>query len=144
MRFWDSSALVPLLVQEAVSTAVVRELEQDADVLVWCTTQIECASAVCRLEREGSLSAAGTTEAMARLDLLVRSWRIVQPMPRVASVAVRLLRLHPLRAADALQLAAALEASEQEPRTLPFVTLDERLARSAEREGFPLVTPLAW
>jgi hypothetical protein len=50
-----------------------------------------------------------------------------------------LLRIHPLRSADALQLAAALEASENEPRTLPFVTLDERLARSAVREGFPIV-----
>lgn len=46
------------------------------------------------------------------------------------------MRLHPLRAADALQLAAALVLSDFEPRTLPFVTLDDRLASAARREGF--------
>lgn len=52
---------------------------------------------------------------------------------------MRLLRLHPLRAADALQLAAALVLAEHDPRTLPFVTLDERLALAAEQEGFELM-----
>jgi predicted nucleic acid-binding protein len=52
-----------------------------------------------------------------------------------------LLRVHPLRAADALQLAAAIIAADSEPRSLAFVTLDDRLARAAEREGFPVVEP---
>jgi uncharacterized protein len=76
---------------------------------------------------------------IARLNELVRSWQVVQPVPRLRAVAVRLLRTHPLRAADALQLAAALEASEQEPHTLPLITLDERLALAAAREGFPVL-----
>ena len=139
MRFWDSSALVPLLVSERASKAVLRELERDPQVLTWWATEVECASAICRLEREGSLAPDGLAEAIARLNRLAPSWQVIQPVPRVRAVAVRLLRTHPLRAADALQLAAALEASEQEPRTLPLVTLDERLARSAEREGFAVV-----
>jgi predicted nucleic acid-binding protein len=139
MKFWDNSALVPLLVNESTSKGALRELERDLDVLVWWGTEVECASALCRLERDGGLDEHGLDEAIARLNDLAPSWQVIQPTSRIRAVAVRLLRLHPLRSADALQLAAALEASESEPRTLPFVTLDERLARSASREGFPIV-----
>jgi uncharacterized protein len=139
VRFWDSSALVLLLVTDVASKVVLHELEEDPEVLTWWATEVECASAVCRLEREGVLSPDGSAQAMARLNELVRSWQVIQPVPRLRAVAVRLLRTHPLRAADAFQLAAALEASEQEPHTLPLVTLDERLARAAAREGFPVL-----
>jgi hypothetical protein len=44
--------------------------------------------------------------------------------------------VHPLRAADALQLAAAYAAAEQRPASLDMVTLDERLAIAARNEGF--------
>ncbi len=53
--------------------------------------------------------------------------------------AGRLLRLHPLRAADALQLAAAIIACEHQPESLPLVTLDQRLAEAARREGFAVL-----
>jgi len=139
MKFWDSSAIVPLLVNESTSKAALRELERDVDVLAWWGTEVECASALCRLERNGGLDERGLQEAIARLNDVAPSWQVIQPTSRIRAVAVRLLRIHPLRSADALQLAAALEAAEDEPRTLPFVTLDERLARSAVREGFPIV-----
>jgi predicted nucleic acid-binding protein len=141
VRFWDSSALVPLLVDEALTPSSLSELERDPDILVWWSTEVECASALCRIERDGALSASDVAEALARLDALSAAWHVIQPVPRLRAVAIRLLRTHPLRAADALQLAAAIEASEQQPRTLPLVTLDERLARAAEREGFPVVSP---
>jgi len=54
----------------------------------------------------------------------------------VKRLAERLLETHPLRAADALQIGAALVAAESEPETLEFVTLDRRQAEAAEREGF--------
>jgi len=50
-----------------------------------------------------------------------------------------LLRIHPLRAADSLQLAAALTVAEQEPSSLSFVCLDQRLAEAAIREGLPTI-----
>lgn len=52
---------------------------------------------------------------------------------------MRLLRIHELRAADALQLAAALVLAVFDPKTLPFVTLDACLATAAEREGFAVL-----
>jgi uncharacterized protein len=141
MRFWDSSALVPLLVGEPASDAVMREYELDPEIVAWWSTEAECVSALARLEREGSLSAASMSAALVRLTGLVGSWREVQPVTAVRTTAIRLLRVHPLRTADALQLAAAIVASEDHPDTLQLVTLDERLAQAAEREGFHVAAP---
>jgi len=139
VRFWDSSAVVPLLVAEPVSADAMSEYERDPEMLVWWATEVECVSALARLEREGSLSGTSTVDAIRRLTALAQAWREVEPIGRVRQTAVRLLRVHALRAADALQLASALAAAEDRPDTLPFVTLDERLAQAAEREGFPIV-----
>lgn len=141
MRFWDTSALVPLLVEEATTAAVIAELERDPDVVAWWMTDVECASALARLEREARLPSAGLVAALSRLGTMAGEWREVQAGPRVRQTAIRLLRVHDLRAADALQLGAAVVASENEPASLPVVTLDDRLARAAEREGFPVVEP---
>jgi predicted nucleic acid-binding protein len=141
VRFWDSSALVPLLVREPASAAVTREYERDPDIVAWWATDIECASALARLERDAALDNAGVSDALRRLDLLAAAWQEIQPGSSVRRVAMRLLRVHPLRAADALQLGAALIASENEPATLSLVTMDERLAQAAEREGFAVTQP---
>jgi predicted nucleic acid-binding protein len=141
LRFWDSSAIVPLLVHEATSTAVMSEYEQDPEMLVWWATEAECVSALARLERESLLDAPAMSQALRRLDALAGAWREIQPVTRLRHTAVRLLRVHPLRAGDALQLAAAIVAAEDHPETLPFVALDERLALAAEREGFAVVLP---
>ncbi len=141
MRFWDSSAIVPILVGEATSGAVLAELERDPEVVAWWGSEPECVSALARLEREASLSAAALGEALRRLSALVGAWQEVQPVALVRLTAIRLLRVHPLRAADALQLSAAIVAAEDHPATLAFVTLDARLALAAEREGFPVIRP---
>jgi len=141
MRFWDSSAVVPLLVAESTSAAVLREYELDPEVVAWWATEVECVSALARLEREGNLAARSLGEGLRRLGALGRTWREVQPVTSVRTTAIRLLRVHPLRTADALQLAAAIVAAEDHPATLPLVTLDDRLAQAAEREGFAVVLP---
>ena len=141
MKFWDSSALVPLLVAEPGSAAAFREYVADPEVIAWWGCEVECVSALARLEREGSIPAGSMAEALRRLDGIVLAWREVEPVARVRQIAIRVLRVHPLRAADALQLAAAIVASEDQPASLPLVTLDERLAEAAEREGFSIVRP---
>jgi uncharacterized protein len=139
MKFWDSSAVVPLLVEEDTSDFLTRQIHDDPGVVVWWATAVECASALARLERDGLLDRAGLQDAFGRLDELEVSWAEIQPVDRLRATAVRLLRVHQLRAADSLQLAAALAAAEGEPRSLPIVTLDERLAIAAQREGFSVV-----
>ncbi len=133
---WDSSAVVPLLLREAASDDMLATHTSDPVMLVWWATPVECASAVARLEREGGITGDEAEEALARLRALAVSWAVVEPVDRLLELAQRLLRVHPLRAADALQLAAAQAAAEERPATLELVCLDERLAAAARREGF--------
>jgi predicted nucleic acid-binding protein len=135
VKFWDSSAIVPLLAEEDLSAATLARLREDPQIAVWWTTPVECASALARLERDGA-SADRVAEAFARLDELSQAWTEIEPHDEVRDVARRLLRVHPLRAADALQLAAAYVLAERRPATLEVVTLDERLRLAAMKEGF--------
>jgi hypothetical protein len=139
MRFWDSSAVVALLAAEETRARAVASLADDPVMLVWWATPVECASAIARRERDGSLSGPEVLAALELLDALAAAWSEILPSAQIRAMAQRLLRLHPLRAADALQLAAAVIAAEHEPRTLDFVCLDDRLAAAASREGFRLV-----
>lgn len=139
MRFWDTSAIVPLLVRERSTGAVAEAYRMDPDVATWWATEIECVSAVARLERENVLK--DVSRALHRLDRLAASWHIVEPTSVVRRTAIRILRVHPLRAADALQLAAARVVAEDHPDAAAFVTLDDQLARAAQREGFHVLQP---
>jgi len=136
MTFWDSSALVPLLAAEPSTPAVQARYLRDPEVVVWWGSPVECASAIARLERDGALAPSQASESFSRLDALAPSWMEIEPRDEVREAARRFLRVHPLRAADALQLAAAFVAAERRPPTLVFVTLDERLRAAASREGF--------
>jgi predicted nucleic acid-binding protein len=138
MKFWDASAIVPLLMTEPATKALQGRAGTDPAMLVWWATAVECASAIARLERDGSLDAAAVNEAFDRLKRLGEGWHEVEPSDAVREAAVRFLRVHPLRAADALQLAAAFVAAERRPSSLEVVTLDERLASAARKEGFAL------
>lgn len=141
MRFWDTSAIVPLLVSQQQSGATRDAFAADPEVIAWWATGLECLSALARLEREGRLTSRGAMEASERLSRLGESWQEVLPSARLRRLAGRLLRTHPLRAADALQLAAALIAADDDPASLEVVTLDERLAEAARREGMPVLEP---
>ena len=141
MRFWDASAIVPLVLAEPTTAAAQRLVAKDPAILVWWTTPVECASAIARLERDGSLDEAAVNEALARLKQLAASWHEVDPSDSTRDTALRFLRVHPLRAADALQLSAAYIAAERHPSSLEVVTLDDRLAVAARKEGFAVVEP---
>ena len=136
MRFWDASAVVPLVLDEAGREPLIALVERDPVLVVWWGTVIECTSAIARREREAAMTLSQATRSLERLRVLSKGLQEVAPADAVRAIAQRLLRLHPLRAADSLQLAAALVAAEREPASLEFVCLDERLGEAAEREGF--------
>lgn len=124
------------------TTNAVRSLaSEDPVMLVWWGTEVECVSALARLERQGDLADTATVAALERLDAMAFGWHEVQPIENVRRTARRLLRVHGLRAADAMQLAAAIIGSEDNPPSLEIMTLDERLAIVARREGFPVLEP---
>lgn len=135
MRFWDASAIVPLLVDEERSAAMRHLVAEDAELIVWWGTPVECTSAVRRREREGSLDARTTRQALAVLAELADSWAQVQPTDAIRAGAARGLAVHPLRTADALQLAAALTWNGTGSARAEVVCLDDRLGAAAAREG---------
>lgn len=139
MKFWDASAIVPLLVGETTTRSVQALASRDPDMLVWWGSQVECASALARLERASLLDRKGAGLAVDRLKQLSGGWHEIEPSEIVRENALRFLRVHPLRAADALQLAAAFLAAERRPSSLEVVTLDERLADAARNEGFEVI-----
>jgi predicted nucleic acid-binding protein len=139
LRFWDSSAITPTFVEEPTSGRMRALVEDGSTIGVWWGTIVECTAAVARRERSGDLSPDDAIDALVTLDRLAEEWAEVPPTSRLRDDARRMIRVHGLRAGDALQLAAARAVSDDHPETLPFVTLDDRLALAARREGFPVL-----
>lgn len=138
MKFWDTSAILPLLVMEEGTPLRLRQQELDPDLVVWFGTIAEVEGGLARRKREQELRASEEMAIRARLSELIASWTEVAPTHEVRARAIRLLRVHPLRAADAFQLAAALVFCEEQPPRLPFLTADQRLREAAAAEGFPV------
>ena len=139
MKFWDASAVVPLVALEKETGDCRTLLANDTDIVVWFLTPIEVISALIRRLREKSLKPIEFSRAKEQLVTLERAWSEVISVERVRERARRLLETHSLRAADSLQLAAALLTSEENPQGFPFVTLDRRLGGAAEKEGFHVI-----
>lgn len=136
MRFWDASALVPLCCTQPATARVEQLARDDAAMVVWWATPVEVASAFGRLRGEGRLSSDDLLQTGSVLDALRGSWSEILPSDVVRERAERLIRAHPLRAADALQLAAALIWVSDRPGGEVMVTLDDRLGEAARQEGF--------
>ena len=139
MRFWDSSALIPLVVRERRSSLVEALVADDPDMMVWWASPVECGSAVHRLRREGVFTPTEAAQVLAGLTAVLDAANAVEPGDEMCAKALRLLGVHPLRAADALQLAAALLWTRDHPGGRDFVCLDERLRTAAAVEGFQVL-----
>jgi uncharacterized protein len=139
MKFWDASAIIPLLADEPTRLGLLAILDADPEVIAWWGTSVEIASALVRRERENLLSAAEVERGLATAHALSDSWYEVLPSDAIRRTAERLLRAHPLRTADSLQLAAAIIAADHDSGTLDLVCLDVRLTAAARREGFKVL-----
>lgn len=139
MRFWDSSALVPLFVRQPSSDLAANLLSQDGEAALWWGTPVEVESAFVRLLRERVLDEAGAEAARTLFADLRESALEVEPSREIRAYAVRLLSAHPLRAADALQLAAGRVWSDAGAGGAGFVSFDARLRTAAEAEGFTVL-----
>ena len=139
MRYWDASALVPLVVAEPASSLVRKLLAEDDRIITWVWTRTEIVSAIERRTREGSLSRTQRREVLGRFDAFASHWDEVTDVLAVRSRANALLARHPLRAADAGQLGAALLVQEQLAGPLTFVCVDQRVSSAAELEGLRIL-----
>lgn len=140
VRFWDTSALIPLVVAERATARAERWLREDPDVVVWTLTRVELLSALARRRREEPAAARRLLAARREILHVWQHWSEVTTVEIVRRHAERIVETHPIRAADALQIGAALVAAEDDPATLEFVTLDQQQAAAAEREGFRVLS----
>ncbi len=139
MKFWDTSAIVPLLVIEPRTETAKSILTGDSSVIVWWGTRTECISALNRQIRDGSLRIEDERQARQVLQQLANAWSEVQPSELLRGTADRLLAVHALRAADALQLAAALHWCQRQPMNRQLISFDGRLRDAAYKEGFTIL-----
>ncbi len=137
--FWDTSALVPLCVQQQPSPAV-QQLVHQYEISVWWGTAVEMRSAFERLLRTGELTAAEHAAAGFRLEMLRRSWRELQPSEALRSQAEAFLMQYSLKAADSLQLAAAWTWCGGYAKSHVLILADGQLTAAARQVGFQVVT----
>ena len=139
--FWDSSALIPLCVQERTSNNVRALAKQFAPVVWWATT-VEIHRAIARLHRSGKLHDDARQAALNRLSVLSRGWREVLPSDKLRAQAGVLLDTYSLRAADSLQLASAMIWCQLRTARQKFVSSDLRLCQAAAQAGFVIISPV--
>jgi uncharacterized protein len=133
--FWDASALVPLCVVQGISPRVQMFYDR-YDLVVWWSTPVEFASALARLVRTREISSGDCAQARNVADALARQWSVIQPSDGLRADAAKLVERHDLKAADALQLAAALDWCEDFPNGAVFLTADQKLREAAAVGGF--------
>jgi predicted nucleic acid-binding protein len=137
IAFWDSSALLPLCVEQK-QTGKSTALFAIYGIAVWWSTPVEIFSGLTRLMRMGQIGPHELRSGKRVALTIAATWVATQPSARIAADACSLLEVHPLSAADALQLAAALEWCEGKPNGNVFLTFDRRLAAVAASAGFRL------
>jgi len=139
VKFWDASAIIPLCIEEPNTKAVQDIAKKDNAIVVWWGSLIECYSAFSRLYREGFLKFQEEEQVRNVLSSLSSVWTEIKPGEDIRDIAMRLLLNHPLRAADSLQLAAAIVWTDKKPREHNFVCFDVRLREAARKEGFTVL-----
>ncbi len=139
MRFWDTSAVLPLIVEEPWTRNARTFLEADAEIMLWWGTPIECLSALARCRRDGRLDAASHKTGQKVLEALLDAAFEIQASDLLRKRASRLLERYPLRLPESFQLAAALTWCDKQPSGFEFVCLDDSLREAAFREGFDVL-----
>jgi predicted nucleic acid-binding protein len=139
VRFWDASALVPAFVEESSTREIQGWQTADPGITIWMMTPVEIISAIARKRREKPERMGLWNRAIRDVYGMASRWIEISDAAATRLHAERIVMEHPLRAADALQLGAALVAADGDPQSLELVTLDRRLAEAAQREGFPIL-----
>ena len=112
---------------------------EDPGLIVWWGSIVEAWSALARLQRDELLTRDALDQSRGLLRTLSDSWTEIIASEQVRNHAQRLLLRHPLRAADALQLGAAMTWTSGQPDRHRLCTFDSRLAAAARGEGFRIL-----
>jgi uncharacterized protein len=134
VRFWDTSALIPILLDEDRSTIALSFMRTDSNVVVSFLTLVEIDSTLARRQA----SAQQRRDALELYASLRSIWTVIDDYKAIVHEARRVAQTHALRSGDAVQLASAVIGCR--PKGLiPFVCFDDELNAAAFAEGFPLL-----
>jgi uncharacterized protein len=136
MKFWDTSAIIPLVVDQDYYSIIHTLLREDTYIVVWWGTKIECYSTLSRLWRDRILNEESFSIAQNLLDMLHEQWTEILPGKDLRDQSMRAISIHGLKTLDSLQLAAALLWTDNKPKQRSFVSLDKQLRNAAQKEGF--------
>ena len=137
--FWDASALVPLCAGQVSTPRAVKHYK-NFQIAVWWATPVEIAGALARLARMSQLTPTELAKAQLIAKKLAGEWVVIHPTDALLNRALDAVSRYGLRAADALQLAAALEWCHDSPQGVVFLTADKRLRQAANLAGFDAKT----
>ena len=138
--FWDASALIPICTRQPTTPSVHR-LAAQFSCAVWWGSPVEIHSGIARLLRTAEIDSEGKRQSLRALAALCEGWNEIYPSELLREHAFNVLATYPLRAADSLQLAAALIWCNNKPTNRTFITADIRLADAATLAGFTVITP---
>lgn len=146
--FCDSSAIVKRYVNETGSNFVdnLADLKSGNVVLPARITRVEFAAAIARRLKNGSVTTADAQNALAAFQHdLTNNYFTVEITTLLLSAATTLATRHALRAYDAVQLAATLEANDERIANglspLTLVSADKELNTAAQAEGLSVENP---
>jgi predicted nucleic acid-binding protein len=137
VRFWDTSALVPLVTKEEQTPRMQQVIESDRNVAVSFITPVELTSTIWRRGRRFDQTL--FRRSLFKIAEIEANWTMLDDFEPTIKLARQLITKYVLRTGDAIQLAAALLLVDEHPEELPFVTLDADLSRAARQEGFPVI-----
>lgn len=132
--FFDSSSLAKRYIKERGSERLEEVLSGAAEAAVSLIGPAEIVSALSRLRRQGSISAAQYDQAKTALFEDLEDLSICEVTVPVVGLAIDLLEQHPLRTLDALHVAGAVEW-----RTDLFVSSDRRQLAAASASGLSIL-----
>lgn len=136
MKFWDSSALVPLVSNESTTETLNGIMTADPAIVVSPITPVEVDSAVWRKARQ-TRDQVARQRSLRRLSELHDRWVVIERYSEIFEEARRMVARYGLRGADAIQLATAIITRGDS--TLVFVALDKDLQAAARAAGFPIL-----
>ncbi len=146
--FLDSSALVKRYIFELGSTwlEAIADPRADNNLFITRIAWVEVLSAFARRQREENLSATDVEQSVETLRYdLDSQYQVVEIDAELVETAGELVRQHPLRAYDAIQLAAALRVQsvlvQEATNSLTLLAADDRLITIARIEGLLTENP---
>ncbi len=145
--FLDSSAIVKLSLEERGSEWLRAEVRDHVTQLfVVRVAAVEVVSAIARRRKTGQLSAETASRLIDQVwTEFEEQFNVLEVNPFLATFAMNIADIHGLRAYDAIQLAAAVDANDQRRffgmSPLTFVSSDHELNEAAHREGLLVEDP---